>query len=201
LPLCEHYTQKYSESHIIGYIITGTIINNLFNFNGEENLNSFDLIGEFGIVFLIFTIGLELSFSKLKKMKEIVFFNGLIQVLGSALVIFLVPHYLILQGITASAIIALASSLSSTAIVLSYLKRSKDILTPYDEKSVAILIFQDLAVIPILLLISFLVNDQLSIGDVLLNTLLLATLVILFMFTLGKKIIEWMLHFSTHAKL
>jgi CPA2 family monovalent cation:H+ antiporter-2 len=173
----------------------------LFNFNGEENLNSFDLIGEFGIVFLIFTIGLELSFSKLKKMKEIVFFNGLIQVLGSALVIFLVPHYLILQGITASAIIALASSLSSTAIVLSYLKRSKDILTPYDEKSVAILIFQDLAVIPILLLISFLVNDQLSIGDVLLNTLLLATLVILFMFTLGKKIIEWMLHFSTHAKL
>jgi CPA2 family monovalent cation:H+ antiporter-2 len=173
----------------------------LFNFNGEENLNSFDLIGEFGIVFLIFTIGLELSFSKLKKMKEIVFFNGLIQVLGSALVIFLVPHYLILQGITASAIIALASSLSSTAIVLSYLKRSKDILTPYDEKSVAILIFQDLAVIPSLLLISFLVNDQLSIGDVLLNTLLLATLVILFMFTLGKKIIEWMLHFSTHAKL
>ncbi|MFT4811332.1 MAG: CPA2 family monovalent cation:H+ antiporter-2 [Paraglaciecola sp.] len=173
----------------------------MFNFNGEENLNSFDLIGEFGIVFLIFTIGLELSFSKLKKMKEIVFFNGLIQVLGSALVIFLVPHYLILQGITASAIIALASSLSSTAIVLSYLKRSKDILTPYDEKSVAILIFQDLAVIPILLLISFLVNDQLSIGDVLLNTLLLATLVILFMFTLGKKIIEWMLHFSTHAKL
>jgi CPA2 family monovalent cation:H+ antiporter-2 len=173
----------------------------LFNFNGEENLNSFDLIGEFGIVFLIFTIGLELSFSKLKKMKEIVFFNGLIQVLGSALVIFLVPHYLILQGITASAIIALASSLSSTAIVLSYLKKSKDILTPYDEKSVAILIFQDLAVIPSLLLISFLVNDQLSIGDVLLNTLLLATLVILFMFTLGKKIIEWMLHFSTHAKL
>lgn len=65
----------------------------------------------------------------------------------------------------------------------------------------AILIFQDLAVIPILLLISFLANDQLSTGDVLLNTLLSATLVIVFMFTLGKKLIEWMLHFSTNAKL
>jgi CPA2 family monovalent cation:H+ antiporter-2 len=193
--------KKLSVSHIIGYIITGTIISNLFNFNGSENLNSLDLIGEFGIVFLMFTIGLELSFSKLKKMKEIVFFNGLVQVLGSALVIFLVAYYAFSQGITASVIIALALSLSSTAIVLSYLKQSKDVLTPYGEKSVAILIFQDLAVIPILLLISFLANDQLSVGDVLLNTLVSATLVIVFMFTLGKKLIEWMLHFSTNAKL
>jgi CPA2 family monovalent cation:H+ antiporter-2 len=193
--------KKLSVSHIIGYIITGTIISNLFNFNGSENLNSLDLIGEFGIVFLMFTIGLELSFSKLKKMKEIVFFNGLVQVLGSALVIFLVAYYAFSQGITASVIIALALSLSSTAIVLSYLKQSKDVLTPYGEKSVAILIFQDLAVIPILLLISFLANDQLSVGDVLLNTLVSATLVIVFMFTLGKKLIECMLHFSTNAKL
>jgi CPA2 family monovalent cation:H+ antiporter-2 len=193
--------KKFSVSHIIGYIITGTIISNLFDFNGSENLNSLELIGEFGIVFLMFTIGLELSFSKLKKMKEIVFFNGLVQVLGSALIIFLMAHYVFLQDITASAIIALAFSLSSTAIVLSYLKKSKDVLTPYGEKSVAILIFQDLAVIPILLLISFLANDQLSISDVLLNTLVSATLVIVFMFTLGKKLIEWMLHFSTNAKL
>jgi CPA2 family monovalent cation:H+ antiporter-2 len=133
--------KKLSVSHIIGYIITGTIISNLFNFNGSENLNSLDLIGEFGIVFLMFTIGLELSFSKLKKMKEIVFFNGLVQVLGSALVIFLVAYYAFSQGITASVIIALAFSLSSTAIVLSYTKKSKDVLTHYGEKSVAILIF------------------------------------------------------------
>jgi Kef-type K+ transport system membrane component KefB len=54
---------------------------NGFDFNGGENLNSIELIDEFGIVFLMFTIGLELSFSKLKKMKEILFFNGLVQVL------------------------------------------------------------------------------------------------------------------------
>ncbi|MCF2947895.1 cation:proton antiporter [Paraglaciecola aquimarina] len=193
--------KKLSVSHIIGYIITGTIISNLFNFNGSENLHSLDLIGEFGIVFLMFTIGLELSFNKLKKMKEIVFFNGSMQVLVSALVIFVIAKYGFSLDTTSSMIIALAFSLSSTAIVLSYLKKSKDVVTPYGEKSVAILIFQDLAVIPILLLISFLANDQLSMSEVLLNTFISATLVIVFMFTLGKKIIEWLLHFSTNAKL
>jgi CPA2 family monovalent cation:H+ antiporter-2 len=197
--------KKLSVSHIIGYIITGTIISNLFDFNSASDAtgghSSLDLIGEFGIVFLMFTIGLELSFNKLKKMKEIVFFNGLMQVLVSAGLIFVLAHYVFSQSITASVIIALAFSLSSTAIVLTYLKKSKDVITPYGEKSVAILIFQDLAVIPILLLISFLANDELSVGDVLLNTLVSATVVIVFMFTLGKKIIEWLLHFSTNAKL
>jgi len=193
--------KKLSVSHIIGYIITGTIISNIFHFGDSEKLHSLDLIGEFGIVFLMFTIGLELSFNKLKKMKELVFLNGFVQVVGSALLIFAIAYYVFTQTITASFIIALAFSLSSTAIVLSYLKKSKDVVTPYGEKSVAILIFQDLAVIPILLLISFLANSELSVGDVLLNTLLSATLVILFMFTLGKKIIEWLLHFSTNAKL
>ncbi|MCW8995726.1 MAG: cation:proton antiporter [Psychromonas sp.] len=192
---------KFSISHIIGYIITGTIISNLFNFNGSTNLTSLELIGEFGIVFLMFTIGLEMSFSKLKKMKEIIFFNGFIQVTLSSVIIFLSAFYALNIELTSAIIIALAFSLSSTAIVVTYLKRSKDIVTPYGEKSVAILIFQDLAVIPILLLIVFLTKEDLSISDVLLNTLLYASLIIAFMFTLGKKIIEWLLHFSSKAKM
>lgn len=193
--------KKLSISHIIGYIITGTIVSNLFDFNVGSSHSSLDLIGEFGIVFLMFTIGLELSFNKLKTMKEIVFVNGTAQVLVSAVAIFLVAFFGFSLDSTTAVIVALAFSLSSTAIVLSYLKRSKDVVTPYGEKSVAILIFQDLAVIPILLLISFLANDELSIGEVLLNTMISATIVIVFMFTLGKKLIEWLLHFSTNAKL
>lgn len=192
---------KFSISHIIGYIITGTIISNIFNFNGSENLTSLELIGEFGIVFLMFTIGLEMSFSKLKKMKEVIFFNGLMQVIGSSLIIFLCAFYAFNIELTSAIVIALAFSLSSTAIVVTYLKKSKDIVTPYGEKSVAILIFQDLAVIPILLLIGFLTKDDLSVSDVLLKTLLYAALVITFMFTLGKKMIEWLLHFSSKAKM
>ncbi|WP_019614842.1 cation:proton antiporter [Psychromonas ossibalaenae] len=192
--------KKFSVSHIIGYIITGTIISNIFAF-GSENLKSLALIGEFGIVFLMFTIGLEMSFSKLKKMKEIIFINGFIQVALSSAVIYCISYYLFALDLTSSIIIALAFSLSSTAIVLSYLKQSKDILTPYGKKSAAVLIFQDLAVIPILLLISFLSRNDLSLSDVLLKTFISAAVVIIFMFTLGKKIIEGLLQLSSRAKL
>ncbi len=193
--------KKLSVSHIIGYIVTGTIISNLFDFNGSKELAALDLIGEFGVVFLMFTIGLEMSFSRLKEMKEVILINGLIQVLLSSFVIFAIAYYVFSIDSTPSIVIALAFSLSSTAIVLTYLKKSKDIFTPYGEKTVGILIFQDLAVIPILLLISFLSKNDLTLADVLLKTLFSATIVIVFMFTLGKLIINWLLSFSTNAKL
>ena len=63
--------KRFGISHIIGYIATGTIISTLFGFNGSAN-DSLDFIGEFGIVFLMFTIGLELSLEKIKKMKIVV---------------------------------------------------------------------------------------------------------------------------------
>ncbi|PKI16793.1 cation:proton antiporter domain-containing protein [Colwellia sp. 12G3] len=192
---------KLSISHIIGYIITGTIVSTLFDFNGSENLDSLELIGEFGIVFLMFTIGLEMSFAKLGKMKKLIFYNGFIQVAFSALIIFIMAFYAFSLDAISSVVIALSFSLSSTAIVLPYLKKSKDIVTPYGEKSVAILVFQDLAVIPILLLMSFLSNNELSLTDVLLKTLLYASGIIIFMFTLGKKIIAWLLHFSSKARM
>ena len=54
----------------MGYILTGTIVSYLFDFNGT-NIDTLELIAEFGVVFLMFTIGLELNFSKMKTMKDI----------------------------------------------------------------------------------------------------------------------------------
>ena len=84
--------KRFGISHIIGYITTGTIVSTLFGFNGSAN-DSLDFIGEFGIVFLMFTIGLELSLEKIKKMKEILLTNGLLQVVFSVVVIFLLSHF------------------------------------------------------------------------------------------------------------
>jgi len=192
--------KRFGISHILGYIATGTIISYLFGFNGHEN-DSLDLIGEFGIVFLMFTIGLELSLEKIKKMKEILLTNGLLQVVFSVVVIFLLSFYLFRLNFNTSLIISLAFSLSSTAIVLTYLKDSKDIHTPYGQKSMGILIFQDLAVIPILLLITFLSNDTSSIGEILLKTVISAVVVVLFMFTIGEKIVNALLQFSAKTEL
>lgn len=192
--------KKFGISHIIGYILTGTIISTVFGFN-KSNIYSLELIGEFGIVFLMFTIGLELSLSKIKKMKDILLTNGLLQVLFSVIVIFSLSFYLFKLDFNTSLIISLAFSLSSTAIVLTYLKKSKDILTPYGQKSMGILIFQDLAVIPILLLMTFLSNDTLSIGEVIIQTVISAILVLVFMFTIGEKIVNALLVFSAKTEL
>ena len=193
--------RKLSVSHIIGYIISGTIIAYAFNLDNQLDLDPLELIAEFGIVFLMFTIGLEMPIEKLRKMKEILFVNGFLQVALSSTIIYLVSKYLFNIDTNSSLIIALAFSLSSTAIVLTYLKESKDIYTPYGEKSTAILVFQDLAVIPILLLISFLSNDTLSLSEILLKTFFSAFLIILFMFTIGKKLMEWLLHLSSNTRL
>ena len=190
----------YNISHIVGYIFTGTIISYIFNFNGS-NFNSLNMIGEFGIVFLMFTIGLELNFEKIKKMKEDLFVNGFLQVVTSVVTIFIIAKYIFELDNNTSLIIALAFSLSSTAIVLTYLKESKDAVTPYGSKSLGILIFQDLAVIPILLLITYLTNDTSSIHEVLIKTFLSAFIVLIFMFTAGKKIVDWLLRFSAKSRL
>ncbi len=192
--------KRYGVSHIIGYILTGTAISYIFGFNGLY-INSLDMVGEFGIVFLMFTIGLELSFTKIKKMKEILLANGLMQVLFSVIVIFLLSYYLFKLDFNTSLIISLAFSLSSTAIVLTYLKKSKDILTPYGQKSMGILIFQDLAVIPILLLMTFLSHDNLSLGTVLVQTFFSAVIVLVFMFTIGEKIVDVLLGFSAKTQI
>jgi CPA2 family monovalent cation:H+ antiporter-2 len=191
--------KRFGVSQIIGYILSGTIVSYIFHFNGT-NFHSLELIAEFGIVFLMFTIGLELNFEKIKKMKELLFVNGFLQVVLSASLIYAISYFIFNFSSTISIIISLAFSLSSTAIVLTYLKESKDIYTPYGEKSVGILIFQDLAVIPILLLITFLTNDTLSLGEVLLQTFLSALFIIAFMFTIGKKIVKLLLSMSAKTQ-
>ena len=193
--------KRFSISHIIGYILTGIIITYTFNLDSQLDLDPLELIAEFGIVFLMFTIGLEMPIEKLKKMKELLFVNGFAQVGLSSTIIYIFPKYIFNIDTNSSIIIALAFSLSSTAIVLTYLKQSKDIYTPYGEKSTAILVFQDLAVIPILLLISFLSNDTLSLNEILLKTFFSAFIIILFMFTIGKKLMNWLLQLSSNTRL
>ena len=187
-------------SHIIGYITTGTIISYLFGFNGPGNI-TLDAVGEFGIVFLMFTIGLELSLTRIRAMRELLLTNGTLQVGLTTAVIFALDYFVFSLDFNTAIVVALAFSLSSTAIVLTYLKRSKDILTPYGQITMGILIFQDLAVIPILLLISFLSNHDLSLGEVLLKTAVSAVAVVAFMFIIGERVVNALLKFSARTEL
>ncbi len=125
--------KKLGISLIVGYIITGTIIVYGFNLRSLEHTEALEYFAEFGIVFLMFTIGLEISLAKMNKMKDLIFLNGSLQVGLNSIVFYLFIHYLFGIESVAALILALAFSLSSTAIVLSFLKKSKEIHTPYGE--------------------------------------------------------------------
>ena len=194
--------KKIGVSQIIGYIFTGIIISYTFHLDSVTHSHQLELLGEFGIVFLMFTIGLEISLAKMWSMKQDIFGNGLLQVGLTTLVVYLGGHYLFALDAKSAIIVALAFSLSSTAVVLSYLKSSKEIYTPYGQKATGILIFQDIAVIPILILIGFLTNEaDESIYTILGNTILSAIVVLGVLFVLGKYLVSWLLHLSVSSEL
>jgi len=194
--------KKIGISQIIGYILTGTIIVYAFDLREAGHSHELEMIAEFGIVFLMFTIGLEISLAKMGSMKKDIFGNGLMQVGFTSLVVYLVAHYFFALESQPSLIIALAFSLSSTAVVLSYLKASKEIYTTYGQSATGILIFQDIAVIPILILIGFLTTEaNESIGTILWHTMLSAVIVVGILLTVGKKVVSWLLHFSASSDL
>jgi len=196
------FLKKIGISPIIGYILTGTIIVYAFDLKEVGHSHELGMVGEFGIVLLMFTIGLEISLAKMGDMKQEIFGNGVMQVTFSSVVGYLIAHYIFGIAAVSSIIIALAFSLSSTAVVLSHLKSSKEIYTPYGQKSTGILIFQDIAVIPILILIGFLTNEANENIDVILeHTLISAVIVLIFMFVIGKHLVTWLLHFSASSEL
>ncbi len=194
--------KKLGISQIIGYILTGTIIVYVFDLRHINDSHALEMVGEFGIVFLMFTIGLEISLEKMGSMKQQIFGNGTMQVSLTALVMYAACHYVFALDAKSSMIISLALALSSTAVVLSYLKSSKEIYTPYGQRATGILVFQDIAVIPILILISVLtVDGNKSVVLILQDTLLSAVVVLSLLFVIGKRLMTWLLHFSASSEL
>ncbi len=113
---------------------------------------------ELGIVFLMFLIGLELSPELLWSMRRWVFAGGAAQVLLTALLIGSAA-WLFGNSVEASVILGLVLSLSSTAIVMQLLARRNGLATPEGRSIFAVLMFQDFAVIPLLILMDMLGKD------------------------------------------
>jgi len=193
--------KHFGVSQIIGYIFTGTIVVYAFSLSGADS-QLLDILAEFGIVFLMFTIGLEISLARMNSMRIEIFFNGFLQVALSASIFFFVLHYAFDLDQISAIVISLAVAMSSTAVVLSYLKSSKEINSPYGQRAMGILIFQDIAVIPILILLGFLTSsgDE-SIAVILRNTAISAFLVIALLFIVGKRVMSYLLHFSAKSEV
>lgn len=141
---------------IVGYIVVGVIVGP-YALGWIPNVQDTRDVAEFGIVFLMFTIGLEFSFARLFLMKRVVFGYGGLQVLLSILVTILLSK-LLGMSLSEAMIIGSIVAMSSTAIVVKQLKEQFELHSKHGSDALGILLFQDLAVIPLLILIPSLVD-------------------------------------------
>jgi CPA2 family monovalent cation:H+ antiporter-2 len=147
-------------------------------------------VAEFGVVLLLFMIGLELSLERLQLMRRLVFGLGTIQLSASALVIGAVA-YVATGDVTVSAVIGLALAMSSTAIVTQILAERKQLAAPWGRASFAVLLFQDIAVVPVLFAVSVLgVDSQGSLLSQLGIALFQAVLTVVAVFAGGRIILR-----------
>jgi len=187
---------KFKIPPIIGYIFTGIIISNLFHIDKH----TIDIIAEMGIVFLMFMIGLEFSFEKLKSMKKEVLGFGIAE-MSIVGIIFGLFFLLILNlDVRIAFIIALGLALSSTAIVLKLLNENREISKPYGRVALGVLLFQDVAVIPILIAISIIANKDASLFQLILKTILGFAFLSLFIYIYGKYIAPFIISQATKTE-
>ena len=145
---------------------------------------------EFGIVFLMFTIGLEFSLPTLNSMRKILFGVGLTQV-GITLLISTMLSMFVGLSLIDGFVVGAAVTMSSTAIVSKILMERLDLNTRHGKLSIGILLFQDLAVIPVLILISTLANPNFDLFQSFSIVLIKATILFVIVFWVGKPVLNW----------
>ncbi|KAK4802621.1 hypothetical protein SAY86_000824 [Trapa natans] len=139
-------------SPVLGYLAAGILIGP-YGLSIIRHVHGTKAIAEFGVVFLLFNIGLELSVERLSSMKKYVFGLGTAQVLVTAVAVGLVAHYVCGQAGPAVIVIGNGLALSSTAVVLQVLQERGESTSRHGRATFSVLLFQDLAVVVLLILI------------------------------------------------
>ncbi len=142
-------------SPVLGYLVAGAIIGD----NGLKvvTYSQTKLLGEFGVVFLLFAIGLELSLERLKVMSKYVFGLGSLQVLATSIII--AGAVALWQSSNAAIIIGGGLALSSTALVMQIIEETRNQSTRLGRISLAILLLQDFVVVPLLVIVNVLSSN------------------------------------------
>ena len=185
----------FRASTVLGYLFIGALIgpHGVALIADAEGVSQ---IGELGVVFLLFTIGLELSWQRLRSMRTYVLGLGSAQVLvcGAAL-----TGLFMAAGLTvpASTILGFALALSSTAIVTQLLIERGEFAAQPGRIAFSILLMQDLAVVPLLVMVSIFSahaqgGDEVNMFSLAGMAMLKATLAVALILTVGRYVLRWL---------
>ncbi len=151
---------------IVGFLITG-ILAGPSGFRLIKQVSEVQTLAEIGVVFLLFTIGIEFSFQRLSRLKRAALLGGSLQIALTTLAVFFIMTRLGFRS-NLSIFTGFLISLSSTAIVLRTLQEKAQVESPHGGAALGILIFQDIAVVPMMLLIPLLAGGDAHLGKSLL---------------------------------
>ncbi|PKQ77924.1 potassium transporter [Aeromonas sobria] len=180
---------------ILAYLIAGVLLgpHGLAVITGQSIMQT---IAELGIVFLMFSLGLEFSLPKLLAMRRLVLGVGGLQVLLTSLLFFALAWWWGL-GLAQSLVVAGTLALSSTAVVIKQLGEQKQLHTRRAQLGVSVLLFQDLAVVPLLVMIPILAQPDVQ-GSALAAEIAWATLKGLFALLTLLAVGKWLLPLLFH---
>lgn len=138
--------QRLRVNQVVGFLIAGMLV-------GPQGLaREVQTLAELGVIFLMFLIGLELSVPRMWAMRRWVFLGGLTQVVLSALLIAGLVR-LLDQSLATALLLGAVLSLSSTAVVVQLLSQQRALAKPLGQAAFAILMLQDIAVIPLMIFV------------------------------------------------
>jgi CPA2 family monovalent cation:H+ antiporter-2 len=191
---------------MLGYLAVGVVIGpNALAL--AKNADGVRHLGEFGVVFLMFVIGLEFNLAKLRAMRNHVFGLGFFQVLltmlgatAAAMGLALIAPKLWGMGWQTALALSGALAMSSTAIVVKLMTERMEMESEHGKRVMGILLFQDLAVVPLLVLIPALGASAEQLFETMLLAALKATLLIALLLVGGPTVIRWWLTLVARRK-
>src|SRR5882672_1532991 len=183
---------------LLGYLLVGVIIGphsiGLIADNEDTRY-----LAEFGVVFLMFSIGLEFSLPKLMTMRRMVFGLGFAQV-GVTVLVCLAAAFLLGQDWRSGLVLGGVFAMSSTAILAKMLAERLELNTPHGRQIIGILLFQDLAVVPLLILVPALAAGTADLAANLGLALAKAVVVLALMLFLGQRLMRGWFHLVAKQK-
>ncbi len=177
---------------ILGFLLTGVIIgpHGLSLIKAVEEV---EIISEIGVILLLFVIGLEMSIKQLISIRKTVFVGGALQV-GITIVVAFFVYYMLGNTLQESVFIGFLFSLSSTAIVLKVFQDRNELNTPHGKNTLAILIFQDLIVVPMMLVTPIISGDSEDVSGSIMSLLIKTIIVIVITIVSARYLVPRLMH-------
>jgi len=189
-----YFIQKANISPVVGYLLGGVILINFFGrFFSVETVNN---LAYLGIIFLLFTIGLQLNFSRIFSLKKFIVIGGSLQICLSIFFIVLLS-FIFGFSLFESFLIGIALSSSSTSLVAKIIEERGEEATFLGELVMGVLMFQDLAFIPFMIIFTSLTSKTLSFFDIstkIIFGMIKAFIIIFLLFYFGQRVLPSIFH-------